>query len=136
MEFLTSHARVLIVVAHDPATRLSDIAAACHITKRTAQNIVHDLEQAGYIRRSRYILCMDGTLRHPAEAHVPVRDCWNSSPLTPTSAQASARPLAHCGAVSTAHHWCVSVSRGPYDKHPSLHARPGVEEGFSSSGIV
>ncbi|WP_315904537.1 hypothetical protein [Streptomyces mirabilis] len=24
-------------------------------------------------RRSRYILSMDGTLRHPAEAHVPVR---------------------------------------------------------------
>ncbi|MEN1891345.1 MarR family transcriptional regulator [Streptomyces mirabilis] len=74
MEFLTSHARVLIVVAHDPATRLSDIAAACHITERTAQNIVHDLEQAGYMRRerngrrSRYILRMDGTLRHPAVA--------------------------------------------------------------------
>ncbi|MCT9114428.1 MarR family transcriptional regulator, partial [Streptomyces mirabilis] len=77
--FLTNHARVLIVVARDPAIRLCDIAAACHITERTAQNIVHDLEQADYLRRerngrrTRYNLCPDGTLRHPAEAHVPVR---------------------------------------------------------------
>ena len=49
------------------------------MTERTAQNIVNDLQQAGYMRRersgrrTRYILCLDGTLRHPAEAHVPVR---------------------------------------------------------------
>lgn len=48
MELPHSHARVLIVVARDPAIRLRYIAAACHITERTAQNIVHDLEQAGY----------------------------------------------------------------------------------------
>ncbi|MFI1726459.1 MarR family transcriptional regulator [Streptomyces sp. NPDC020489] len=63
----------------NPASRLRDIAAACHITERTAQSIVTDLEQAGYMRRdrdgrrTRYILCLDGTLRHPAEAHLPVR---------------------------------------------------------------
>lgn len=77
--FLTGYARVLIVVARDPAIRLCDIAAACHITERTAQNIVTGLEQAGYLRReragrrTRYILCLDGTLRHPTEAHLPVR---------------------------------------------------------------
>ncbi|MGW4983366.1 helix-turn-helix transcriptional regulator [Streptomyces mirabilis] len=77
--FLTGYARVLIVVARDPAIRLRDIAAACHITERTAQYIVTDLEQAGYLRqeragrRTRYILCLDGTLRHPTEAHLPVR---------------------------------------------------------------
>jgi DNA-binding MarR family transcriptional regulator len=78
--FLTNHARVLFAIARDPATRLRDIAAACRITERTTQSIVTDLEQAGYIRReregrrTRYIVCVDGTLRHPAEAHVPVRD--------------------------------------------------------------
>nr|WP_316737523.1 MarR family transcriptional regulator [Streptomyces mirabilis] len=77
--FLTNHARVLIVIARDPASRLRDIAAACHITECTAQSIVKGLEQASYMRRerngrrTRYILCPDGTLRHPAEAHVPVR---------------------------------------------------------------
>ena len=70
---------MLIVVARDPAIRLCDIAAACRIAERTAQNIVTGLEQAGYLRReragrrTRYILRMDGTLRHPTEAHLPVR---------------------------------------------------------------
>jgi DNA-binding Lrp family transcriptional regulator len=77
--FLTGYARVLIVVARDPAIRLRDIAAACHITERTAQYTVTGLEQAGYLRReragrrTRYILCLDGTLRHPTEAHLSVR---------------------------------------------------------------
>ncbi|MFI5998538.1 MarR family transcriptional regulator [Streptomyces sp. NPDC051362] len=78
--FFTNHARVLIVVARDPAARLRDIAAACDITERTAQNIVNDLDKAGYLRRerdgrrTRYSLRMDGTFRHPADAHVPVRE--------------------------------------------------------------
>ncbi|MDX3716441.1 MarR family transcriptional regulator [Streptomyces europaeiscabiei] len=78
--FLTNHARVLLVIARDPASRLRDIAAACHITERTALSIVTDLEQAGHLRReregrrTRYILRREGNLRHPAEAHVPVRD--------------------------------------------------------------
>ncbi|TXS80366.1 MarR family transcriptional regulator [Streptomyces sp. me109] len=77
--FLTNHARVLIVIARDPASRVREVAAACHITERTAQSIVKDLEEAGYMRRersgrrTRYTLCLGGTLRHPAEAHVPVR---------------------------------------------------------------
>ncbi|MFD5723540.1 MarR family transcriptional regulator [Streptomyces sp. NPDC127036] len=79
LDFLTNHARVLIVIAGDPGVRLRDIAAACDITERTAQNIVSDLERAGYLRRerdgrrTRYILRLDGTLRHPADAHVSVR---------------------------------------------------------------
>lgn len=60
--------------------RLRDIAAACHITERIAQSIVTDLEDDGYLRRerdgrrTRYIVCRGGTLRHPAEAHVPVEE--------------------------------------------------------------
>ncbi|MFJ5273306.1 MarR family transcriptional regulator [Streptomyces sp. NPDC088358] len=77
--FLTNHARVLIVIARDPASRVREVAAACHITERTAQSVVKDLEEAGYMRRersgrrTRYVLCLGGTLRHPAEVHVPVR---------------------------------------------------------------
>ncbi|MFI2634348.1 helix-turn-helix transcriptional regulator [Streptomyces collinus] len=77
--FLTNHARVLLAISHDPAIRLRDIAAACRITERTAQSIVSDLEQAGYLsrerdgRRTRYTLHPEGSLRHPAEAHLPVR---------------------------------------------------------------
>ncbi|WP_306970276.1 hypothetical protein [Streptomyces afghaniensis] len=44
------------------------------------QSIVTDLEHDRYLRRerdgrrTRYILCRAGTLRHPAEAHVPVEE--------------------------------------------------------------
>lgn len=77
--FLTNHARVLAAIASDPGSRLRDIAAACDITERTAQNIVNDLEQVSYLRReragrrTRYTLCLDGSLRHPADAHVSAR---------------------------------------------------------------
>ncbi|CQR59325.1 helix-turn-helix transcriptional regulator [Streptomyces leeuwenhoekii] len=78
--FLTNHARVLLAIARRPDLRLRDIAAACAITERTVQSIVTDLEHAGYLsrerdgRRTRYSLHLNGTLRHPAEAHLPVRE--------------------------------------------------------------
>ena len=58
--FLTSHARVLLCIAHDPGVRLRDIAASLGITERSAYGIVTDLAEAGYIvkqkngRRNRY----------------------------------------------------------------------------------
>jgi DNA-binding MarR family transcriptional regulator len=41
--FLTSHARVLMCIAHDPGARLRDIAASLGITERSACGIVADL---------------------------------------------------------------------------------------------
>jgi len=41
--FLTSHARVLMCIAHDPGARLRDIAASLGITERSAYGIVADL---------------------------------------------------------------------------------------------
>jgi hypothetical protein len=58
--FLTSHARVLLCIAHDPGVRLRDIAAGVGITERSAYGIVADLTAAGYVvkqkdgRRNRY----------------------------------------------------------------------------------
>jgi hypothetical protein len=58
--FLTSHARVLLCIAHDPAARLRDVAARLGITERSAHGIVTDLAEAGYViklkdgRRNRY----------------------------------------------------------------------------------
>ena len=45
--FLTSHARVLMCVAHDPGAQLRDIAASLGITERTAHGIVADLAGPG-----------------------------------------------------------------------------------------
>lgn len=72
--FLTNHARVLVEIARNPRTRLRDIAAETGITERSAQNIVNDLEAAGYItrkrvgRRNRYIVDPTRPFRHPADA--------------------------------------------------------------------
>ena len=58
--FLTSHARVLLCIAHDPGARLRDIAAILGITERRAHGIITDLTEAGYVvkrkdgRRNRY----------------------------------------------------------------------------------
>ena len=51
--FVTNHARVLAYVAADSNARLRDIAAAVGITERTAAQIVNDLEQAGYVTKTR-----------------------------------------------------------------------------------
>ncbi|MFD0541815.1 MarR family transcriptional regulator [Streptomyces mexicanus] len=95
--FITSHARVLLAIARDPAARLRDLAAAGHITERTAHRVVGDLEEAGYLtrqrhgRRTRYTLHLDRPLRHPAEAHLPVRELLALLPpcRPPTTTQAT-----------------------------------------------
>ncbi|MFD0551630.1 MarR family transcriptional regulator [Streptomyces rectiviolaceus] len=76
---MTSHARVLLVIARDPTLTLRQVAATCRISERTAQAVVADLEQAGYLhrqrvgRRNQYTLHLEGTFRHPAEAGISVR---------------------------------------------------------------
>ena len=72
--FLTNHARVLVEIARDPNNRLRDIAAGIGITERAAQTIVNDLEEAGYItrtrigRRNHYSVDPTRPFRHPADA--------------------------------------------------------------------
>ncbi len=58
--FLTNHARALLCIAHDPGSRLIDVAAALGITERSAYAIVNNLSNDGYVvkekdgRRNRY----------------------------------------------------------------------------------
>ncbi|MFF7452173.1 MULTISPECIES: MarR family transcriptional regulator [unclassified Streptomyces] len=81
--FLTNHARVLLTIAQHPTSRLQEVAAACEIAERTAQRIVADLEQTGYLSRERvgqrnqYTVNLDTPLRHPAETGLSVRDLLN-----------------------------------------------------------
>ena len=71
--FLTNHAHVLLVVARDPEARLRDVAGLVGITERATQRIVSDLEEGGYLtrtrdgRRNRYEVHADVPLRHPLE---------------------------------------------------------------------
>ena len=66
--FLTSHARVLMCIAHDPGARLRDIAASLGITERSAHGIVTELAEAGYLIRQK-----DGRRnRYQIQAHLPL----------------------------------------------------------------
>lgn len=100
--FLTSHARVLIMIARNPEIRLRDIAAAADITERTAQNIVTDLEEAGYLtrvrqgRRNHYMITPGTRFRHRAEADHEVAELLamiiDPAQPTPETPREQARP--------------------------------------------
>jgi DNA-binding MarR family transcriptional regulator len=78
--FLTNHAHVLVCLARDPDMRLRDLAAAIGITERAAQQIVRDLEAAGYLvkerigRRNHYTVVRRSRFRHSLEAHAAIGD--------------------------------------------------------------
>lgn len=71
--FLTNHSHVLLCIAADPGIRGRDIAERVGITLRSAQGIVADLVEAGYLtrtkigRRNQYEIHPDLPLRHPVE---------------------------------------------------------------------
>jgi MarR family len=52
-KFLTNHAQVLVCIAHDPGIRLREISETIGITERAAHRIVAELDDAGYITRTR-----------------------------------------------------------------------------------
>src|SRR3712207_9270320 len=72
--FLTNHGHVLLAVAADPDARVADIAARVGVTQRSALSILRDLEDGGYLTRSRrgrrthYELRPHQHLRHPIPA--------------------------------------------------------------------
>ena len=75
---LTSHAQALLAIAHDPGTRLRDIAATLGVTERSAYAIVTDLTKAGYVtkrkdgRRNRYQIQAQLPLPGLASRHATV----------------------------------------------------------------
>jgi len=68
--FLTTHAQVLVCIAHDPGIRLRDIGDQIGITERAAHRIVTELATAGYITRER-----NGRRnRYTINSHFPLPD--------------------------------------------------------------
>src|SRR4051794_34421445 len=60
----------MLCIAHDPGTRLRDIAATLGITERSAYGIVNDLAESGYIVKER-----DGRRnRYHIQHHLPLRE--------------------------------------------------------------
>jgi DNA-binding MarR family transcriptional regulator len=78
--FVTNHGHVLACIAADPGARLRDIAATVGITERAVGQIVRELEQAGYLtktrvgRRNQYEVHGELPLRHPQHRHHTVGD--------------------------------------------------------------
>jgi DNA-binding transcriptional ArsR family regulator len=72
--FLTNHGHVLLAVAADPDTRVEEVAARVGISPRAVLAILRDLEDAGYLtrtrrgRRTHYELVPHRPFRHPSEA--------------------------------------------------------------------
>jgi MarR family len=99
--FLTSHARVLLLVARDPGVRLRDIAASLGISERSAFGIITDLVEAGYVvkekdgRRNRYHIQAHLPLPEPTSQERTVGEVL--ALLTGTGQAAACKPAAAGG---------------------------------------
>ena len=72
--FLSNHGHVLVHLSRSPESLIREIADAVGITERSAQNILADLQDAGYVtvskkgRRNNYKVNKSKKFRHPSEA--------------------------------------------------------------------
>ena len=73
-QFVTNHTQVLLSIARNPEVRLRDIADDLGITVGSAQRIISDLVEAGFVtrerrgRRNRYVIDRGSEmLRHEAQ---------------------------------------------------------------------
>lgn len=71
---LTNHGRVLLLLSRNPDARLRDLAEEAGITERSVQAIITDLEESGYVaktrvgRRNTYRVNRRQPFRHSAES--------------------------------------------------------------------
>jgi DNA-binding MarR family transcriptional regulator len=80
-QFVTNHTQVLLCDAEDPDVRLRDIADLVGITVGSAQRILADLIDGGYVererqgRRNRYVVNREASmLRHAAQDGYEIGD--------------------------------------------------------------
>ena len=72
--FLSNHGHVLVFLTKNPNARVREIANAIGITERSAQSIIADLEEGGYLsikrvgRRNNYRVNSARKFRHPEES--------------------------------------------------------------------
>ncbi len=77
---LTKHTHVLLCVARDPNMRMREIAECLGVTERSAQQLVCELEESGYLtrrrvgRRNLYAIHADAPLPHELEHNARLSD--------------------------------------------------------------
>jgi DNA-binding transcriptional ArsR family regulator len=78
--FLTNHAHVLLCISSDPDLTVRELARQIGITERAVIRIIGELDEEGYLERTRegrrnhYEIHLDRPLRHPVEEHCSVGD--------------------------------------------------------------
>lgn len=78
--FFTNHAHVLFYLQAHPDQPLRRVALSIGITERAVQRIVAELEEGGYLvrtkvgRQNQYEINGDAPLRHSQEAHRSVQE--------------------------------------------------------------
>jgi hypothetical protein len=131
--FLTSHARVLLLVAHDPGVRLRDIAASLGISERSAFGIITDLVEAGYVikekdgRRNRYHIQAHLPLPEPTSQERTVGEVL--ALLTGTGPAATPKPAAAAGTPVPA-----GTARAPRRKQ--VPGEPPANPGTAAPGAT
>lgn len=76
--FLSNHGHVLVALGRDHDARMRDVADAVGITERAVQQIVRDLVNEGYLRktkegrRNRYAVERHAHFRHDLESGLTV----------------------------------------------------------------
>ena len=76
--FLSNHGHVLVCLGQDSEVRIRDVADKVGITERAVQQIIADLEAAGFVtrtrtgRRNHYRVRRAGRFRHPLARRVTV----------------------------------------------------------------
>ena len=94
--FLSTHGMVLLAVLREPDLRIRDIAAAVGVTERTAQQIVGDLVEAGYMelervgRRNHYRVIERKPMRHALTRDHAVGELFQVVAPSTSSARSSA----------------------------------------------
>src|SRR3981081_2120753 len=97
--FVTNPAYVLRCLALEPSLTLREVAERIGITERAVQRLVAELEEAGYLlrtregRRHRYIV-RQGRPRHELPAPLPLRELLGLDD-SPRIAAVASEPRAH-----------------------------------------
>jgi DNA-binding MarR family transcriptional regulator len=78
--FLTNHAHVLLCISENADVTVRELAGLVGITERAVMRIVRELDDAGFVERTRegrrnhYTIKTGHQLRHPIESHCTVGD--------------------------------------------------------------
>ncbi|MEY4714289.1 MAG: hypothetical protein RIQ37_619 [Actinomycetota bacterium] len=82
--FLTHHAHALLVISKNKDAKLQEIASNLGISERATIRVLNDLEEAGYLaktrlgRRNHYEIASQAPLRHGSSKGRTIRDLVKS----------------------------------------------------------